>query len=76
MSCLYASSTTVGFSFSYNDFNDVSAEANDGGCIHGDGNRFRFICCFTSCSTARVILGWVVYGWRNQCILVGQYSAL
>ena len=38
--------------------------------------RFRFICCFMSRSTARVILRWVVYGWRNQCILVGQDSAL
>ena len=38
--------------------------------------RFRFICCFTSHSTARVILQQVVYGWRNQCILVGQDSAL
>ena len=26
-------------------------------------------------STVRVILRWVVYGWRNQCILVGQDSA-
>ena len=40
------------------------------------GSRFRFICCFTSRSTARVILRRVVYGWRNQCILVGQDSAL
>ena len=31
---------------------------------------------FTLCSTARVILYQVVYGWRNQCILVGQHSAL
>ena len=38
--------------------------------------RFRFICCFTSRSTARVILRRVVYGWRNQWILVGQDSAL
>ena len=37
---------------------------------------FRFICGFTSRSTARVILRWVVYGWRNQCILVGEDSAL
>ena len=32
--------------------------------------------CFTSRATARVILRWVVYGWRIQCILVGQDSAL
>ena len=38
--------------------------------------RFRFIFCFTLHSTARVILRQVVYGWRNQCILVGQDSAL
>ena len=38
--------------------------------------RFRFSFCFTLCSTARVILRQVVYGWRNQCILVGQDSAL
>ena len=27
--------------------------------------RFRFICCFTSRSTARVILRRVVYRWRK-----------
>ena len=27
--------------------------------------KFRFICCFTSRSTARVILRWVVYRWRK-----------
>ena len=27
--------------------------------------RFRFICCFTSCSTARVILQRVVHRWRK-----------
>ena len=37
--------------------------------------EIRFISCFTSRSTARVILRRVVYGWRNQCILVGQDSA-
>ena len=26
---------------------------------------YLFICCFTSCSTARVILRRVVYGWRK-----------
>ena len=26
--------------------------------------------------TARVILRWVVYGWKNKCILVGQDFAL
>ena len=35
-----------------------------------------FIYCFTSRSKAMVILGWVVYWWRNQCIPVGQDSAL
>ena len=30
-------------------------------CVWG----FRFICCFTSRSTARVILRWVVYRWRK-----------
>ena len=29
------------------------------------GFRFRFICCFTSRSTARVILRRVVYRWRK-----------
>ena len=28
-------------------------------------HRFRFICCFTSCSTARVILRRIVYRWRK-----------
>ena len=37
---------------------------------------FRFTFCFMSHSTARVILRQVVYWWRNQCIFVGQDSAL
>ena len=35
-----------------------------------------YLLFFMSRSTARVILRWVVYRWRNQCILVGQDSAL
>ena len=38
--------------------------------------RIWIIFCFMLCSTARVILRRVVNGWRNQCILVGQDSAL
>ena len=33
--------------------------------IRGCGAPHSQICCFTSCSTARVILRWVVYRWRK-----------
>ena len=41
-------------------------------CLH-DLNLFFY---FMSRLTARVILPRVIYKWRNQCILVGQDSAL
>ena len=34
-------------------------------CASTDKSRFRFICCFMSRSTARVILRRVVYRWRK-----------
>ena len=34
----------------------------------------KFIFCFTLRSRARIIFRRVVYGWSNQCILVGQDS--
>ena len=46
------------------------------GWPHHDLDYLDFIFCFTSCSTAKVILQQVVYGWRNQNIIVGQDSAL
>ena len=37
--------------------------------------ELHFFSCFMLVSTARVILRRAVYGWSNQCILVGQDSA-
>ena len=36
----------------------------------GQGLLLRFICCFTSRSTARVILRRVVYRWRKLLLLL------
>ena len=47
------------------DVNDGSYLQGQEAMAHSSTHKFRFICCFTARSTARIILRWVVYRWRK-----------